>query len=72
MDRVSDKYPELRYGSMMVCDYNGWNDAPEDEREALDLLETVLAQPPRPVLGKGQRDKTVALAVELNARRLAA
>jgi len=72
MDRVSDKYPELRYGSMMVCDYNGWNDAPEDEREALDLLETVLAQPPRPVLSKGQRDKTATLGADLSGRPLAA
>jgi len=72
MDRVSNQSPELRYGSMMVCDYNGWNDAPEDEREALDLLETVLAQPPKPVLSKGQFDKTALLGVELNARRLAA
>jgi hypothetical protein len=26
-------------GAMLSCDYNGWNDAPEDEREALDGLE---------------------------------
>jgi hypothetical protein len=25
---------------MLICDYNGWNDAPEDEREALDAYET--------------------------------
>jgi hypothetical protein len=25
---------------MLSCDYNGWNDAPEDEREALDAYET--------------------------------
>jgi len=24
---------------MIVCDYNGWADAPEDEREALEALE---------------------------------
>jgi hypothetical protein len=23
----------------MSCDYNGWNDTPEDEREALDAYE---------------------------------
>lgn len=68
--RVTPQEP--RYGSMMVCDYNGWNDAPEDEREALDLLETVLAQPPKPTLSKGQLNTTAALTVELNARRLAA
>ena len=25
-----------RLGSEMTCDYNGWNDAPEDEREWFD------------------------------------
>jgi hypothetical protein len=25
--------------AVMSCDYNGWNDAPEDEREALDAYE---------------------------------
>jgi hypothetical protein len=24
---------------VLSCDYNGWNDAPEDEREALDAYE---------------------------------
>jgi hypothetical protein len=24
---------------MMGCDYNGWNDVPEDEREAIDAFE---------------------------------
>jgi hypothetical protein len=31
---------------MIVCDYNGWADAPEDEREALEALE--LAPVPAP------------------------
>jgi hypothetical protein len=31
---------------MMVCDYNGWNDAPEEEREALELLEPSLLTRP--------------------------
>jgi len=57
---------------MMFCDYNGWNDAPEEEREALDLLEAALAQPLKPVLSKEQPDKARALGVELMARRLAA
>ena len=25
--------------TVMSCDYNGWNDTPEDEREALDAYE---------------------------------
>jgi hypothetical protein len=24
---------------VLSCDYNGWNDTPEDEREALDVYE---------------------------------
>jgi hypothetical protein len=24
---------------VLTCDYNGWNDTPEDEREALDAYE---------------------------------
>ena len=24
---------------MLSCDYNGWNDPPEDQREALDAYE---------------------------------
>jgi hypothetical protein len=24
---------------MLSCDYNGWNDVPEDEREELDAYE---------------------------------
>ena len=31
---------------MIVCDYNGWADAPEDEREALEALELRAASPP--------------------------
>ncbi len=32
---------------MIVCDYNGWADAPEDEREALEALELGPAPAPR-------------------------
>lgn len=28
----------------MSCDYNGWNDAPEDEREALDAYEAAASK----------------------------
>ena len=30
---------------MLSCDYNGWNDAPEDEREALDAYEAAAEKP---------------------------
>ena len=30
---------------MMSCDYNGWNDAPEDEREWFDQHPEIWAVP---------------------------
>jgi hypothetical protein len=36
---------------MLSCDYNGWNDAPEDEREWFDQhpeIWTALAPAPQP------------------------
>jgi hypothetical protein len=57
---------------MMVCDYNGWNDAPEDEREALDLLESALAPRPLSALPKDLVGKAIARGAEATARRLAA
>jgi hypothetical protein len=30
---------------MFSCDYNGWADVPEEEREALDAFETNSAAP---------------------------
>ena len=36
----------------MSCDYNGWNDAPEDEREALDAYEAA-AEKARVAVGSG-------------------
>jgi hypothetical protein len=36
----------------MSCDYNGWNDAPEDEREALDTYEAA-AEKARVAVGSG-------------------
>jgi hypothetical protein len=37
----------------MSCDYNGWNDAPEDEREALDAYEAA-AEMARVAVGSGR------------------
>jgi hypothetical protein len=39
---------------MLSCDYNGWNDAPEDEREALDAYEAAGERARVPV-GSGGR-----------------
>jgi hypothetical protein len=32
---------------MMTCDYNGWNDAPEDEREWFDRHPEIWGGPAR-------------------------
>jgi hypothetical protein len=34
-----------RVATMMTCDYNGWNDAPEDEREWFDQHPEIWAGP---------------------------
>jgi hypothetical protein len=34
-----------RPAKMMSCDYNGWNDAPEDEREWFDQHPEIWAAP---------------------------
>jgi hypothetical protein len=36
---------------MLSCDYNGWNDAPEDEREALDAYEAAAEKARSPSAG---------------------
>lgn len=56
----------------MVCDYNGWNDAPEDEREALDLIEASLAPRALVVLPKVQPDTPPVRMAEASTRRRAA
>ena len=33
--------------TMMTCDYNGWNDAPEDEREWFDQHPEIWGGPVR-------------------------
>ena len=43
---------------MMTCDYNGWNDAPEDEREWFDQHPEIWGGPvrkmdKRPYRGRG-------------------
>jgi hypothetical protein len=41
------------------CDYNGWADVPEDEREALEAFEVIPPPPANPpsvvVRGPGRR-----------------
>jgi len=57
---------------MMVCDYNGWNDAPEDEREALDLVEPTLALSSLVVLPRLQPGDSPVPATEAAHHRRAA
>ncbi|HET6778541.1 MAG TPA: hypothetical protein VFH26_06610 [Gemmatimonadales bacterium] len=38
---------------MLSCDYNGWTDLPEEEREAVEAFESAaaaLAEPPPPLV----------------------
>jgi hypothetical protein len=56
----------------MVGDYNGWNDAPEDEREALDILEPTLAPLPLAVLPGVQVIKASPTGAAAISRRKAA
>jgi hypothetical protein len=40
---------EPREGAMFSCDYNGWADVPEEEREAIEAFEAAQAVPSSPV-----------------------
>jgi hypothetical protein len=44
---------------MMTCDYNGWNDAPEEEREWFDQHPEIWEDkpPPRAVRRRRRRAK---------------
>jgi hypothetical protein len=41
----------MKEQTVFSCDYNGWADVPEDEREALDAFETTSAAPVITVYG---------------------
>jgi hypothetical protein len=46
---------------MMSCDYNGWADVPEEEREAIDVFEASTVQHSSVwvrLLGKGRSAET--------------
>lgn len=36
--------------TVFSCDYNGWADVPEEEREGLDSFETARVLPPKALL----------------------
>jgi len=40
---------------VLTCDYNGWNDAPEEEREWFDEHPEVWNAPPRDLDGRPHR-----------------
>jgi hypothetical protein len=44
--------PSEEEDAVLSCDYNGWNDAPEDEREALDAYEAA-AEKTKVAVGSG-------------------
>jgi hypothetical protein len=37
-------------GAMFSCDYNGWADVPEEEREAIDAFEYAYSVPVPPLI----------------------
>lgn len=41
---------------MLSCDYNGWTDAPEDEREELDCRFSDGVRPDPEAVGQGGMD----------------
>ncbi len=51
---------------MLSCDYNGWNDAPEDEREALEAYEAA-AERATVALNGGDRGGRVGSPFRTNA-----
>jgi hypothetical protein len=53
----------IRSKTVFSCDYNGWSDVPEDEREGIDAFEAAPA-PPRAAL-----KVTLALTQSLPAPR---
>jgi hypothetical protein len=52
------------------CDYNGWADVPEEEREGIDAFEAAAQAPPAPPAPLVFRLSTEALAV-IHARKAA-
>lgn len=55
---------------MFSCDYNGWADVPEEEREGIDAFEASAQAPPAPPLPLVFRFSTEALPIVL-ARKAA-
>ena len=53
---------------MLSCDYNGWNDTPEDEREALDAYEAGAekARSLRPIVPRDARSRPRGLSSRLS------
>jgi len=58
---------------MLSCDYNGWTDAPEDEREELDRYFSDVARPDAGVgrpAGRNGSSTAAVLTTERAVRRL--
>jgi hypothetical protein len=43
-------YPDSLERTVFSCDYNGWADVPEEEREGVDAFEASRPVPPRAAL----------------------
>lgn len=43
-------YPASLERTVFSCDYNGWADVPEEEREGVEAFEASPQVPPRPAL----------------------
>ena len=57
---------------MFSCDYNGWSDVPEDEREAIDAFEVEKATAAVLVYAPALRSKPLQLSAHERSRRRAA
>jgi hypothetical protein len=55
--------------AMFSCDYNGWADVPEEEREALDVFEAADQAPARPVYATLVLEPAVLQHPPIAARR---
>jgi hypothetical protein len=56
---------------MFSCDYNGWADVPEEEREGVDAFETAGVLPPRALLPPPRIRGSIAPARVVIHRRAA-
>src|SRR5438105_1834372 len=60
---------ERELAGMLSCDYNGWTDAPEDEREELDRYFSEVVRPdPGPPVATAERAAMTLTSQEASSR----